>query len=572
MGIVDDLLKRQDRLESARQRYEAVWQDIADYTDPMASLSFETNRSGNYVNQQRSDYGTSAQRGARRRYDTTAITASQRLTAGIESLVTPQSEKWHGLTSKDPLAAEPTDAEEVFFDKTRDYLFNVRYDARSGFENANQAALGSAVRYGTGVTLVEEAFGINGRPVREMPIRYRPVPLAECYIALNHYGEADTLFRKFQLTARNMVLMFGDKCHQKIKDCAEKPGMMDQMFTILHAVCPREEKGSKSSGSDKRAFASYYIDCANRHIMGDNGFFELPYAVSYWHSDGLSGYGESSLTAILDDIRGLNWTVFNARRAMAKKIDPAYFVANDGVMNRLNQNPGKMNYAEFDANGRVRFQPIQTDVSLAELANIIDVDRNVIREGLHQNLFNILAQNPGMTATEALLRSNEKADLLGPNGSRLQRGLSDLVDIELSILARHGAFAPDAALAAPESLYETDIGVRFSSPIDRLRKAQEALGVQNLLQAIGVLAQMGKADALDRIDVDEVIEITRQAQGVPRKALLSDDVVAEKRQANAQMQQVGQMTQLAEQAGKAGNELLPAIAGLGQLTQVPAQQ
>lgn len=570
MGIVDDLLSRLGRMEEARRRYESTWQDIADYTDPMSSLTFEMNRSGDFT-MQRSDYGTSGQRGARRRYDTTAVTASLRLAAGIESLVTPQSEKWHGLASKDPLAAEPTDVEERFFDKTRDYLFNIRYDARSGFHNANQAVLGSAVRYGTGIMLTEEAFGMDGRSVREMPMRYRYIPLSECYIALNNYGEPDTIFRKFQLSARNMVKMFGSKCHPKISEMAGKSNMMDQMFVVLHAVCPREEKGSKESGSDKRKFASYYVDCHHRHMMKDNGFFELPYAVSYWHSDGLSGYGESPLTAILDDVRGLNFTVFNARRAMAKKIDPAYFMGNDGQMNRPNLNPGKINYAQFDANGRVQFQPIQTDVALSELANIVDVDRNVIREGMHQNLFNILAQNPGMTATEALLRSNEKADLLGPNGARLQRGLSDMVDIELAILARHGAFDVGASLEAPESLYDQDIGVRFTSPIDRLRKAQEALGVNNLLQAFGMMAQMGKPEALDRLDVDEIGDIIREAQGVPRKALLPDDIVAEKRASNAQAAQFQQATQLVEGAGKAGNELLPAIAGMSQLAQAPAQ-
>jgi hypothetical protein len=565
--IVNDLLSRWGRLAEHRRRWESSWLDIADYCDPMSSLAFEMGRNEN-ATMQRGDYGASSQRGSRRRYDNTAVTAAIRLTAGIESLVTPQSEKWHALAARDVLSEKASQAEEVFFDKLRDYLFGIRYDARSGFVAANQSALGSAVRYGTGITMVEEAFGPKGGRIREMPMRYRGIPLAECYIATDDYGKPNTLFRRFRLPARTIVKIWPGKCHRTVEEAAKRPNDMDREFTIIHAVCPREEKGSKESGSDKREYASYYVDQDNRHMLSDSGFFEFPYNVFYWNHDGRSGYGESPLFSVLDDVRGLNYTVFNARRAMQKKIDPAYFVSDDGVMARPNLNPGKANVGRFDGNGRLMFQTVSPDVSLNELQAMIEAERGVVREGMYQNLFNILTQNPGMTATEALLRSNEKADLLGPSGTRLQSGLSHMVDVEINILARHGAFAPGEALEAPESLAEKEVDVRFTSPIDRLRKAQEALGANNLIQFAGALVQMGKQDALDRIDTDKLLEIVREAQGVSRAVFREDEAVSSEREQRGQLQQFQAAAGLAEQAGGAANELLPALAGMGGLQAV----
>lgn len=566
--IVNDLLSRLSVLMDERQRWESLWLDIADYTDPMSSLAFEMGRNRD-TTWQRSDYGASSERGSRRRYDNTAITSCQRLSAYIESLLTPQAEKWHDIEAKDVFAGEPDEATDTFYRNLRDYMFKARYDARAGFVTANQHALGAAVRYGTGVSMVEEAFGYKGGQIRDLPFRYRVIPLPECFIALNAYGTPDTLFRRFSLTARQIVHYeekAGWKVHERIRRMAEKPSEMDRRFTILHAVMPREEKGSKEGGQDDREFASYYVDCDNRHLMSDSGFFEFPYAVFHWNSDGMAGYGESPVMSIIDDVRGLNHTVFNARRAMAKKIDPAYFIQDEGVLGpRPNLNPGKHNFGRFDANGRLMFQTVSPDVSLTELANMIEADRAIVKDGMHLNLFNILTQNPGMTATEAMLRSNEKAELLGPSGTRLQSGLAHTIDIEASILARHGAFDLGSPLEAPEALAGKEIQVRFTAPIDRLRKAQEALGVQNLLQAVAALAQMGKTEALDRIDTDTVIDIMREAQGVSRAALRGNEDVEAERQQRGQLQQIQQVSAVATQAGQAGNEILPALAGMSQL-------
>ncbi|WP_256583764.1 portal protein, partial [Pseudomonas sp. GW460-12] len=79
-----------------------------------------------------------------------------------------------------------------------------------------------------------------------------------------------------------------------------------------------------------------------------------------------------------------------------------------------------------------------------------------------------------MSATEALIRANEKGELLGPAGSRIQESLSRLIQRELGILKRFGLFERDSLFRPPQSLQNRELGPKFTSPLDRLRKSKDA--------------------------------------------------------------------------------------------------
>src|SRR5690606_22127032 len=121
-GIVSDLCSRMDKLAMERAVMESLWQQISTFAFP--------DHHDYYGTVDRIDLQTSnaVQRG-RQRFDDTAVRGTERLSAVMESLATPQNELWHGLSSLNPFAEEPTDEEEKWYDKTRDYMFRVRYAA-----------------------------------------------------------------------------------------------------------------------------------------------------------------------------------------------------------------------------------------------------------------------------------------------------------------------------------------------------------------------------------------------------------------------------------------------------------
>lgn len=536
MTLATDILDRAEQLAQKRQPWEKVWLDTVKYALPMGERFFTAGSRRSAIDGFAS--GPRAEERGREIFDATSVWSVDRLTAGLESLTTPATEKWHGLGTLDPLSPEPTDEEQEWFDRYRDFLFAARYEPRSGFTLANQQSIRSAIALGTGVYLVQEAFsgsGAGGGSGAHMPFRYRPIPLSECFIATDEQGEPDTLYRRFAMSARQMVQKFGDQVADKVKAAADNPKDRDKEFELIHAVFPREERGHAQDGNSNAPFASVYVDVDHRHLIGESGFFEFPYVVYYWQQDPTSGYGESPVMLALAEIKSLNLLSKHTLRAVQQWTNPPLGIPNDGVVKRPNLNPGAINPGAIDEQGRSRIQPIVTAQNPTFIQQVLEVKREQLRESLFINLFQILAENPQMTATEALIRANEKGELLGPAGSKIQAGLARLVERETGILERKGVFEGESPLRPPDTLAGRGFGVRFRSPLDRLRRANELIGIQQTIEFAGQIAQFD-ATVLDRIDADKALDLAQEITGAPRSIFKRDEEVEELRAEREQLE------------------------------------
>ena len=101
-----DILSRQAELESERSQYEHVWEAVSEFCDPDAPDVWSGRRTGVTDSQAERQ----ERRGARV-YANTINSAANRLAAGLESLIIPQSEKWHGLSTA-AMNDEETDEEQ----------------------------------------------------------------------------------------------------------------------------------------------------------------------------------------------------------------------------------------------------------------------------------------------------------------------------------------------------------------------------------------------------------------------------------------------------------------------------
>ncbi|MGH6883266.1 MAG: portal protein, partial [Hypericibacter sp.] len=449
LSLASDVIARMDALANERVQWEKVWSDIADYCLPDHARFVPGASSNASTRYDLMAQGPSSVERGRVRFDDTALRAVDRLASGMESLVTPQAEKWHGLSVTDPLAPEASDEEKEYFERYRDYMFAVRYNSRSGFIGAHQKALRSAIALGTGIVFLEEATGGDARAV---PALYRYLPLSECYLAVDAQGEPDTLYRKFAMTARQMLQRFeAEALADVVVRAAENPAEKDRLFTIIHAVQPRKEIG-KEIGGDSRAarnapFASFYIDRDNNKVIGESGFFEFPFVVYYWAPVETMPYAQSPVMMAMADIKGLNAIRKTTLRGLQQYLDPPMAIAHDGVMNRPNLNPRAINYNAIDANGRMKIQPILTQQRPDFAQQMIDAERQSVNDSLYVTLFQILMQNPNMTATEAMIRANEKGELLGPAGGKIQQAMGREVERLAGILERKGAMKKGSALA-----------------------------------------------------------------------------------------------------------------------------
>ena len=169
-------------LKAQRVNFNSTWDRISRVVLPTMTSGFiSTQAPGSNLN--------------RDIFDSTAQMALPRFAAAIDTLVTPQTSKWHQLTPKTARLKRDTGV-TTFLNDLNDLLFKVRYSPRANFAsraNENYMSLGA---FGTGITYVHDA----------MPgIRYRALNLAETWIDTDANGTVNRVFNEREYKLHQLV-------------------------------------------------------------------------------------------------------------------------------------------------------------------------------------------------------------------------------------------------------------------------------------------------------------------------------------------------------------------------------
>lgn len=564
MSVADSIMRMQQQMAAERSYWEATWRDVVTLCMPYASHKYELNG----MNIASSLTGTAQQPQSVQRskeiFDATAAWSLDRLNAGMESLIAPRAQKWHAFSLDDPFAPDPTDMEEEWLDRLRDYHFTARYDAKSNFALANQKAIRGACGLGTGILYLEENVGRRDIDPVKVPFFYRSIPVVETYLGIDAYDDVDKCIRVFELTARAAESYFsqeGDTLPEKLKSALkDKP---DQPFTFIHCVMPREEAGEYKDKRRHQPYASFWLEVESRHLIRTSGFFSFPYQVMWWDQTDGSAYGQSPVMAALSEIKMLQVMGKTVAQVSQQMIKPPMATMRGIYNQRLNLNAGAVNAGMLDEQGRLLAQPIIQAQNPTFAERLIEAKRLSVRESMYINLFQTMVDNPQMTATEALLRANEKGELLGPAGAKIETGIAGAIDREVDIVQRKGAFEQGSPLEPPSSVGGKNVGVKFTGPLARMRRMAEMQGIERVLQMASVVGQYDQS-TLIKIDGDETLELTREINGAPRKMFKRDEDVAEQRQAMAQQQESQAALAMMQGAATAAKDGMPAMQAMAQ--------
>lgn len=544
-----DILSRQAELESERSQYEAVWETVSEFCDPDAPDVWSGRRqSGPDSQAERQE-----RRGARV-YANTINSAANRLAAGLESLIIPQSEKWHGLSTA-ALNDEESDEEKEWAEALRDFLFSLRYSANSNFVPATQACLRNVVRYGPAYLYAEEGFAPHTL------IRYASIPVVEGYLCRNRWGQVDIFHRRYERTARQAAQLLGyEKLPARIKMLVDDPAKCETKISLIQCIQPRDERKMYRLGGSYQyldtAFASYHVLEDEEVIVRESGFRSFPVSCFNWRRYEGDPYGISPTIEALTTVREENAVRRSGLRALQQVTDPA--TASKARLDYVPVlNPGENYPGLIDDQGRPLIAPIATGQNPTYAFSYAESRAEEIRDMMFVNLFQTLVQNPQMTATEALIRQEEKGALLGPSGSIIQAGFASNLDRELGILEDKGLYEEDSRFLPPASPAGKAVRPTFTGPLDVLRRSAEA---RDTIQVVTTAMQMAQFDAsvMDNIDGDEALKIVQSAGRSPQRIFRRQDEVAGIRDARAKA--------LAAQAGMA------AIANAGKVAKdaVPA--
>lgn len=561
--LVTQLLDEWKGLAQIRQPWEAYWRSIARYVLPQtATYDMMLGSGGN----QAIDAVVGTPVASRRTdlYDMTSLWAIERLTAGILSLKTPESQPWEDLGTDSLFGEATTHDEKIGLERLRDYRFKVRSNPKTGFWPAHKSAIRSMCAFGDGFMYIEETASRDAR----IPYRYQHMPITELFPGVDAAGVLDRMYRVFRWSATQIVSRFGyDNAPECVKKAYDIPQDKHKTFRMMHAVRPRPEEEKRGKiGVMAGAYQSFYLMPDEEYLIGEGGFYEFPFVRYAWGNSGNSPFCEGPVAFAIGELRSLQEMARNELIAVQASLRPAYATYGKNYQ-RLNLNPGQVNPGLINAEGKQLFAPMNTGVRPDFAQSIMEARRNSLRELLYLNLWQIIVQDKNDTATEALIKAQEKGELLGPVGISMNEGLSMMTDREIAILGRKGAFEAGSPLELPDSMANRDVTPVFNSPLDRLRRMSELIGMQRLVQFATELSggdPQKAAEIMVRFDIDEMLERAQEILGAPAATLKSRDSANQSRDQQNQMSQNMMALQALKAGGDAGTAIGNAGAALGQ--------
>lgn len=553
------ILNRYAELRNLRNPFEQEWRKCAFACLPGQWGLWNNSNSGyNNVNaiQNMSIVNTSQQQQRVQNIDTTAQRALPKYVSLISSMLTPQSQKWHSLGCLDKDLMKVNSVKE-YFDEVCDLLFKYRYDPKAGFETAQFNSYNQLGVYGTGIKFISKNKNEDG-------LLYRQVSLREIWLGLDDTNNVDTVIRSVpNMNCRNVVLAFGREnapaCVLKELDKANPD--MNRLYNIIHVIYLNKDIDNKSFKVDKKfKYVGRYICQDDECFIGEpEGYNTLPYIIARDYADPGIPYGISAAQKCLGNVGSANAILTTIVQQAQKTVNPPVLAYDaTAISGRIGFTPGSVIWGGLDAEGRELIKPVQLgDLSVGD--KILEDQRSAIEDAFYVNLYNILAQDQNMTATEVMERSAEKASLLSPLMGRLQStDLGPLIERELDILSQLELLPP-----MPIELQQSKSKVRpiYTSPLARQQNSES---ISNYMKVVAWTAQSASQtqdpSLIARLNLNEALVDICYDMGVPTSWLRSDQEVQAIMQQQQQAEQVNQLSKAA-----------PAIAGMAK-AQAVAQQ
>ena len=303
--LTKKLLTRFSRLAGQRQNWETHWQEVADYMMP-----------------RKSDVTKKRTRGDKRMeliFDSSPLQALELLAASLHGMLTNPSTPWFTLRFKQD-NIENEDEAKLWLESATDAMYTAFN--RSNFQQEIFELYHDLITFGTAAMFIEED--------EEDFIKFSTRHIDEVYIAENDKGRIDTIYRRFNLSARAVVQKFGTAVSQDILALEKKDPYKE--VEIVHAVYPRADFDPNKKDKKNMPFESVYMEYKNGNELSVSGFKEFPFVVPRYLKASHEIYGRSPAMTALPDVKMLNEMVKTTIKAAQKQVDPPLLVPDDGFL------------------------------------------------------------------------------------------------------------------------------------------------------------------------------------------------------------------------------------------------
>lgn len=496
--------------------------------------------------------------------DSTGTFALRTMQSGMMAGITSPARPWFRLATPDQDTNELESAKRYLHTTTTrmSFIFN-----KSNLYNVLPTVYGDMGQFATAAMLVEEDF--------EKVIRFQNIPVGSYRIGSDEKGRVRFFVRQFQMSIFQLVQKFGQRDRagqidwtpfsQHIQD-RWKNGDRQSMIDVVHAIVPNDQYDPDRIDAQYKRFLSVYYECGNTtkgssyvfdvnydRYLRKSGYDYFPVLCPRWAITGEDVWGTDCPGMIaLGDIKQLQHGEKRSLEGIDKMVRPPMVGPLELRGQKTSILPGGITYVADPSKGFKSAFDVNFRVDLMEEKQ--KQVRARIEKAFYADLWLMFANEDfsgrNITAREISERHEEKLLALGPVLEQLNVDLLDpLIDITYSMMEKRGML-PEA----PPELEGQDLKIEY---ISTMAQAQKLVGLAGLERFAGFVAQVASASptALDKVDVDEFIDIYADALSIPPGIVRSDDQVAGIRDQRAQMANRQQSVENLNTGAKAAKDL-----------------
>lgn len=524
---------RLDKLKSKRTNYDPKWDELAVFCDPRNAY-FRVKKNNGEFSQ------------LIPKTDDTAQLYLPLYAAIMNSMLTPQAYIWHQLKFFDDRTQEEFGD---WLSKENEMLFRLRYSGASNFMSAINEAYISTVVYGHAIIEMK-------KDRRKRRVSYTCLPVREFYIDKDFSGRINTFYRVVETTYKNLREIFPDYVPEKFKR-RDDFKWLDDSVELLHAV----EPSLKEAGN----YTSVYIDTTNKCIIEQTEIDHCPYlcvrSSVFPSSD--DPYGFSPCMSILPSIKALNSLQFNFIKQTDMAGQPTLLTNSDVIDATKVSATGSVVQGGIDDEGRPMVQALRTYADYPALDYQIKMLQDKVKQALFINFFSSFSDTQSRSATDAMLKANEKANLIAPAGDRIARELLiPMIELELKFYGDMNMLPAAPEGLAQQTLY-TEFDINLDNPLLKGQRMDSANNIMTMLTYVGQIAGFDQ-QVVASINSDTVVRTLQDIMNIPSEIINTPEevqaIVREQERVAAQQAAVNAAPQIAS-AMKDGAAALATMPG-----------
>lgn len=527
------VIREAERHKGDRGNFDDLWAQVARRVHP---------RGDNFQ-------GKNASPGQRRtawQFDSKPVLGLERFAAVFGAMTMPPSNKYHSFQAANRTIRKRLEVVK-WCEALRDDVFQLRYSQKGNFTSQLSECHMSYGAFGTALMMVDDKPG--------KPINYRSLDLAFTWIAEGPDGKVNYAIREIRYTPEQAIAEFGaSQLPQQIITARDKEP--NKRFTFYHRIKPREEINHSARFShESMSWQSDYVCEVEKRHLESGGYRTFPIVAARATTTTNEVYGRSPAITVLSDIKMRNEVWRTVLRSSHRMAEPTMLLSDDAALAPFQMQPGFRNKGYIKHDGTLLAQQLKFEGDLNPAMIVAQSASEDIDDAFLMRVFQMMLENPQMTATEVLERIRERGVLLTPSAGRWFSEFTAAIAMrEYDILLARGMVDE-----MPEMLqrYGGEIEASDNSPIAKAQQAEQAIGFSRTMEQFAPFAEQ-KPEILDQVNFDKALPAIAEIHGMPSDWLYSEDEVTAIREQRRQQQEMQEMAGAAPDLARAAKDAAQA--------------